>query len=170
MEILATERLILRHLEDRDLARLTALYADPVVRCYFPEGVLSAAATAEELDWFRHGHPKDPRLGLWATVEKATGAFIGRCGLLPWSIDGVAEIEIAYLLDPAYWGRGLAAEAARALVRHGFETLGLARLIALIDGENQASIRVAEAAGLRFERNAVVEDLPCLIYAVEAAG
>lgn len=168
MEILTTERLLLRHLEQRDLARLTMLYADPVVRRYFPEGVLSAAETEEELDWFRHGHPRDPRLGLWATVEKASGAFIGRCGLLPWTIDGVTEIEIAYLLDPAYWGRGLAAEAARALVRHGFETLGLRRLIALIDAENQASIRVAEAAGLRFERIAVLEDAPCAIYAVAA--
>lgn len=167
MRILETERLTLRRLERGDLAALTALYCDRVVRRYFPEGVLSPAETAEELEWFLNGHPEHPELGLWATIEKASGAFIGRCGLLPWDIEGVREVEIAYLLDPACWGRGLASEAARGIVAYAFGTLGLKRLIALIDFENTASIRVAEAAGLRFEREADING-PCSIYAMAA--
>lgn len=167
MQILETKRLLLRRLERRDLTHLTALYSDPVVRRFFPEGVLTPAETQEELDWFLNGHPKHPELGLWATIDKASGAFIGRCGLLPWEIDGNHEIELAYLLDPAFWGRGLASEAARGIVAHAFEVLNLKRLIALIDAENKASIRVAEAAGLRFEREADVEG-PCSIYAIAA--
>ncbi|WP_374375517.1 GNAT family N-acetyltransferase [Dongia sp.] len=166
MEILATERLILRHLEARDLPELAALYADPVVRRYFPEGVLSTAETQEELDWFRHGHPEHSELGLWATIERKTGRFIGRCGLLPWDIDGRLEIEIAYLLGRDCWGRGLGAEAAQALVRHGFERLKLPRLIALIDPANTASIRVAEAAGLRFEREGDIAGGFCALYSI----
>ena len=165
MVILETPRLILRRFERGDLAALAALYADPEIRRYFPEGTLKERETAEELDWFLDGHPDDPRLGLWATIEKASGAFIGRCGLLPWEIAGCHEVEIAYLLDRRWWGRGLATEAARGLVAHGFDTLGLTRLIALIDAENAASIRVAEAAGLSFERMAEVGGGPCRIHA-----
>lgn len=167
MQILETDRLVLRRLERRDLPHLTGLYGNPIVRRFFPEGVLTPAETQEELEWFLNGHPEHPELGLWATIDKASGAFIGRCGLLPWEIDGRHEVEVAYLLDPAFWGRGLASEAARGIVAHAFGMLGLKRLIALIDAENTASIRVAEAAGLRFERAADVEG-PCSIYAIAA--
>jgi len=168
MTILETDRVILRRLVPSDLAALTTLYGDPRVRRHFPEGVLSVAETAEELEWFLNGHPDFPQLGLWATIDKATQAFIGRCGLLPWTIAGRQEVEIAYLLDPACWGRGLGAEIARALVQYGFGQLNLPRLIALIDPDNRPSIRVAEAAGLSFERNDVVEGTACAIYAIEA--
>lgn len=167
MKILSTERLILRRFEQRDLPALASLYADPRVRRYFPDGTLSPAETEEELKWFLDGHPDHPQLGLWATIEKASGRFIGRCGLLPWTIDGMHEVEVAYLLDPAWWGRGLASEAARGIVAYAFGNLGHQRVIALIDPENVASIRVAEAAGLRFERMADV-DGPCSVYAAAA--
>jgi RimJ/RimL family protein N-acetyltransferase len=166
MEILATQRLILRHLEDRDLPELAALYADPVIRRYFPEGVLSVEETREELEWFRNGHPDHPELGLWATIERETGQFVGRCGLLPWDIDGKLEIEIAYLIDQAHWGRGFGAEAALALVGYGFEQLKLGRLIALIDPANTASVRVAESAGLRFEREGDIAGGFCALYSI----
>ncbi len=58
MIILETKRLILRHLEPRDLDSLFALYSDPDVRRYFPEGTLTYEETKEELEWFLNGHPK----------------------------------------------------------------------------------------------------------------
>ena len=82
--ILETNRLLLRHLNLDDLDELFALYSDPEMRQYFPEGVLTYEDTKEELEWHMHGHPKHPELGLWATIHKETGKFIGRCGLLPW--------------------------------------------------------------------------------------
>jgi ribosomal-protein-alanine N-acetyltransferase len=170
MKILETRRLILRRLVPADLDSLFALYRDPEVRRYFPEGVLSREETKEELEWFLHGHPDHPQLGLWAAIHKETDRFIGRCGLLPWTIDGALEIEVAYLLDKRYWRQGLAAEAARALVRHGFEQLRLPRLIALIDGANVASIRTAESAGLRFERAIDMDDMRCSLYAIANAA
>ena len=81
--ILETERLILRRLIMDDLNDLFALYRDPEIRRYFPEGVLNLAETKEELEWHMNGHPEYPELGLWATIYKQTGKFIGRCGLLP---------------------------------------------------------------------------------------
>jgi len=164
--VLETARLSLRRLTLHDLDALATLYRDPEVRRHLPDGTLSREETAEEIAWFRHGHPDHPELGLWATIDKESGRFIGRCGLLPWHIDGRDEVEIAYLLNRAYWGRSLAGEAARALVAHGFEKLGRRRLIALIDAANQRSVRVALAAGLHFERKAMVDGKPCQIYAI----
>jgi ribosomal-protein-alanine N-acetyltransferase len=166
MRILESERLLMRRLVPGDLDDLHALYCDPEIRRYFPEGTLTLEETREELAWFLNGHPDHPELGLWATLHKPTGAFIGRCGLLPWTIDGVDEVEIAYLIARPWQRRGLGAEAALALVRHGFETLGLKRLIALIDPGNEPSIRTAISVGLRFEKEAEVEGVRSPVYAI----
>jgi ribosomal-protein-alanine N-acetyltransferase len=167
MKILETQRLVLRTLGPNDLDGLFALYRDPEVRRYFPEGTLTYEQTREELDWFlQGGDPAHPELGLWATIHKDSGRFIGRCGLIPWTIDGNEEVEVAYLLAKAYWRQGLGAEIAEALVRYGFQQLRLTRLIALIDPANRASIGTAEKAGFRFERRIEHEGSPCSLYAI----
>jgi ribosomal-protein-alanine N-acetyltransferase len=166
MKILETDRLILRRLRPGDLDDLFSLYRDPEIRRYFPDGILTRAETKAELDWFRDGHPAHPELGLWATIHKPTGRFIGRCGLLPWTIDEKPEVEIAYLLAKPHWRQGLGSEAARALVRHGFDALRLPRLIALIDPAHQASIRTALSAGLALEREVEVEGVRSSLYAI----
>jgi len=167
--ILETNRLILRHLVNDDLDDLFALYSDPEIRQYFPEGLLNLAETKEELEWHMNGHPKDPELGLWATIHKETGKFIGRCGLLPWEIDGKLEVEIAYLLDKSFWHQGLATEAAQGILKYGFENLNLSRLICLIDPENISSQRVAERIGMTLERKVdgiAGDNYPTLIYSI----
>ena len=170
MTILETERLILRRLVPEDLDELARLYADPEVRRYFPEGTLTREETREELEWFLDGHPDHPRLGLWAAIHKANGRLIGRCGLLPWTIEGRLEIEVAYLLARKYWRQGLGAECARGLVRHGFETLRLPRLISLINPLNEASKRTALSAGLAFEREILLDDMRFAVFAIERSG
>jgi len=169
MKILETERLMLRRLEPSDLDRLFELYSDQETRQYFPEGTLSYEETKEELEWFLNGHPEHPELGLWATIHKPTNQFIGRCGLLPWTIDGREQIEVAYLLDKAYWRQGLATEAARAIAQYAFEQLQLSRLICLIDRRNQGSIKVALNIGMIFEKEGVDEVGPYLLYSIQAS-
>ncbi len=165
--VLETERLLLRRLQAADLEDLFALYRDPEIRRFFPEGTLTRAQTEEELDWFVNGgDPEHPGLGLWATIHKPSGRFIGRCGLIPWTVEGRLEIEIAYLLAKEFWRQGLGAEVAAALVRHGFGPLGLARLIAFIDRGNAASQRTAVSAGLAFEREIEMDDTRCDLYAI----
>ena len=166
MKILETERLILRRMLPEDLDHLFALYSDQETRQYFPEGRLTYAETKEELEWFLNGHPEHPELGLWATIHKATNQFIGRCGLLPWTIDQREEVEVAYLLDKAYWRQGLGTEAAQAIAQYGFEQLHLSRLICLIDRENQASMKVAQNIGMTFEKECQDEKGPFLLYSM----
>jgi len=165
--ILETERLRLRRLEPGDLDALHALYSDPEIRRYFPEGVLTRAETKAELDWFVAGDPDHPALGLWATTLKPGGEFIGRCGLLPWSVEGRREVEVAYLIDKRYWRRGYGAEAATALVRYGFDRLGLTRIVAFVDPSNVASAATARKAGLAFEREIELDGTRISVYAIE---
>ena len=167
MKILETKRLLLRRLEPTDLDDLFALYSDPEVRRYFPEGTLSYQETKEELEWFLDGHPQHPELGLWATIHKETDQFIGRCGLLPWIIDQQPEVEIAYMLAKAYWGQGLGSEAAQGIRDYAFERLGLSRLICLPDRNNIASIRVAEKVGMRFEKEGRDDKGPFMLYSID---
>jgi len=89
----------------------------------------------------RHG------FGLWAVVLKEDDRLIGRCGLLYQQVQGTWEIEVSYLIDKPYWGKGSATEAARETVELGFGRHKFARVIALINPENIASVRVAEKSG-----------------------
>lgn len=166
MPILESPRLTFRHLVPADLNDLYALYRDPEIRRYFPEGTLTLEETREELEWFLNGHPRHPELGLWATIHKESGRFIGRCGLLPWTIDGQFEVEIAYLIAKEYWRQGLGSEAARAIRDYAFEVLNLTRLICLIDHENKASIGVAQKIGMRFEKESQDETGSFLVYSM----
>jgi ribosomal-protein-alanine N-acetyltransferase len=66
-------------------------------------------------------------------------------------MDGTDEIEVGYAFGKDAWGRGYATEVARALVRWGFETLELERIVAVAYAENAASRRVMDKLGMRFE-------------------
>ena len=168
--ILETERLLLRSLELYDLDDLAALYKGPELRTFFPDGTLNRNQTQEELEWIIDVYYAKYGFGLWATIHKPTNVFIGRCGLLPWKIEGQQEVELAYLLNKKYWGQGLATEAALAIREYAFKNLQLSRLISLIDPNNAASIRVAEKTGMTLEQSLDGingDGIPTLIYAIE---
>jgi ribosomal-protein-alanine N-acetyltransferase len=169
MLILESPRLALRHFEPRDLKPLARLYGDPDIRRYYPDGVRTLEETREELEWFSKGHPDRPQLGLWATIYKPTGKLIGRCGLLPWTLNGVDEVEVAYMIDKSLWRQGLGTEAAAAVARYAHERLGVRRLISLVHPDNVASRGVAESIGMRLERALDGAQDPALLYARAAA-
>jgi ribosomal-protein-alanine N-acetyltransferase len=164
--ILETKRLFLRHYVLSDVDRLFAFYSDPDVVKYIPDAPRTFEETKEELEWFMNGHPRFPELGLWATIHKETGEFIGRCGLIPWTIDEQHEVEVAFALSKAYWGQGVATEVAQALVHYGFEHLKLSRLICLIEHGNEGSIKVATKIGMTFEKEGRDDLGPFLVYSM----
>jgi ribosomal-protein-alanine N-acetyltransferase len=162
--VIETERLALRRLTLDDLDALAAIYSDTDVRKYFPEGTLTHEQTKEELEWIINVYYGQYGFGLWATTNRESNEFIGRCGLIPWTVDGCPEVEVAYLLAKEHWGRGLGTEAARAILAYGFEKLHLSRLICLIDPANEASIKVAMKIGMSLEREADIDGEPTLVY------
>jgi RimJ/RimL family protein N-acetyltransferase len=88
--------------------------------------------------------------GRWAAVYKPTGKVIGFAGLK--YLDDVGEVDLGYRFFKEYWGRGLATEASRAILTHGFGTLRLQRVIGIADVENKASMRVLEKVGFTLEK------------------
>lgn len=160
---LETRRLVLRPLGRGDLADLVALDQDPEVMRYVgsPAGVKSPAETARRAhtrieESLRGDH--EP-LGFWRVEGRDDGIFLGVAALLRMP-EGPAgppggDVEVAYRLARSAWGRGIATEAAEALIAHGLRTLGLPRLVAVTYPENRASQRVLDKLG--FERRGLTE-------------
>nr|MBC8479721.1 GNAT family N-acetyltransferase [FCB group bacterium] len=98
---------------------------------------------------------------------KENNTFIGRCGLLPWTVEGQYEVEVAFLISKTRQGQGLGTEAAWALMNYGFDKLKLSRLVCLIEKENAASIKVAEKIGMSFEKESRDETGPFLLYSIQ---
>jgi RimJ/RimL family protein N-acetyltransferase len=109
--------------------------------------------------WPKHG------FGDWAVTGKANGQLIGHCGLN--FVPEVGEVEVDYSLAKAYWGQGIATEAARASVRFGFETLRLERIIALADPQNIASWRVMEKVGLTYQKEVFFFGMQLVYYQIQ---
>ena len=154
--VLETPRIVLRRLVPADLADLIALDRDPEVMRYVgsPAGVKSEAETEararariRETEAGQH----EP-LGFWR-IEARDATFLGMAALIRMP-DG-DDVEIAYRLARVAWGRGIATEAAGALVAHGLRTLGLPRIVAVTYPENRASQGVLDKLG--FERRGLVE-------------
>jgi ribosomal-protein-alanine N-acetyltransferase len=184
--VLETDRLILRHFTADDLDDLAAIYADPDVMRYIGEGATKtreetaammefafidnrhawSLATLARLPQLSRAIERDAHFSLWATVYKPDNKLIGRCGLLSWDLDGRKEVEVGYVLAKAYWGRGLATEAARASRDYGFDTLGFDRLISVIRPDNLASQRVADKNGMRYEKDVDAKGVVARVYSI----
>ena len=163
MEILETERLRLRVLAPDDTETLTRICGDPHVMRFYRE-----PWSPERVDGFvRYNIRLQAERGfsLWGVDHRETGQFIGFCGLIPQTVDGVEEIEVGYILHPEFWGRGLAPEAAWASRDFAFQR-GVERVISLINPQNQPSIRVAEKVGMRLDKATEFNGRACLVYAV----
>lgn len=110
-------------------------------------GVRTAADTKDYLQRMIDSQRQQPRL-IWelAVVETASGRLIGACDL---TCDDPRQGDLGFIFSKGAWGRGYATEAARAMVRAGFDELGLTRIYATCDVANAASARVLENARLR---------------------
>ncbi|MGQ5259307.1 GNAT family N-acetyltransferase [Micromonospora sp. ZYX-F-536] len=147
-----TERLRFRRLAMADVGALVELDSDPEVMRFLTGGVATPPATVrdEQLPRLLAQYDRHPGLGRWAALDRETGAFLGWFALDP-STDGT-EAELGYRLRRSTWGRGLATEGSRALVRYAFATVGVRRVWAETMAVNGRSRRVMAKAGLRYVR------------------
>jgi RimJ/RimL family protein N-acetyltransferase len=144
----ATPRLELRAVVPGDVETFFRLDRDPQVMRYIGDGSVGTRATcAAAVARAKKYYALYPGLGKWCAEERKSGRFIGWFSLN--YVPKTVEVEVGYRLLRDAWGRGFATEGARALVRHGFETLGLYRIIGLTHPDNAASQRVLQKAGLR---------------------
>ena len=97
-------------------------------------------------------YEQHPGLGVWATIERATGAVAGFHVLN--HIQGETDLQVGYALFTEFWGRGYATEMAMALLRYGYGTLGLPQINAITDRGNTASQQVLLKAGPGAQRRA----------------
>lgn len=147
---LETARLRVRPFTMDDEPAVFALVSDPeIARFVRFEAHRSPADTRAFLELvFEHYQRGDPFA--WAIVLREEGRLIGSCGFVSEAAEQ-SSAEIGYWLGKPYWGKGYAVEAARALVRFGFEHMGLERVEAKCFIENRAGQRVIEKLGMRFE-------------------
>lgn len=150
--VLVTERLRFRRLTLDDLDNLVALDNDPGVMRYLEVRPPTRDETRAELGTLLREYEEFPGFGTWAAIEKATGRFAGWFSLRRQRDLPADHATLGYRLRRAVWGLGYATEGARALVRYGFDELGLARMSADTMAVNERSRRVMEKAGLRFVR------------------
>lgn len=147
--IARTERLEVRRFAPDEGDLLARLHRDERVMRY-AGGVQTPEKTRETFaKRVLAYYDENPGLGIWATIERATGACVG-LHLLN-NIQGEADLQVGYLLYPEYWGKGYATEGALAVLRHGYGTLALPQIAAITDLDNADSQRVLLKAGLRRE-------------------
>jgi RimJ/RimL family protein N-acetyltransferase len=162
---LVTPRLLLRGFIAADLEAYAAMRAEAPVNRYIRDGRPWDRDEAGRHMAAMQGHWQLQRYGMWAVEELASNRFIGVAGVFDYALTGRPEAGWAF--DPAIWGRGYATEAMRHVVAHAFGALGFARLEAVIQPANAASVRIAEKLGFALARRETSHGAEVLVYARE---
>lgn len=148
-----------------DLESVYSLLSDSDVTRYFPDyytidkdSVLSSMP--RRLERWRKYH-----VGQLGVFEKKQNELIGYCGLQP--LDQTTEIEIYYGFYKRFWGRGLATEAAAAVLRYAFEQVKLPRVAGITHPNNAESQKVLQKLGMTQGANDCYYGLEACCFAIE---
>ncbi|HEV7517915.1 MAG TPA: GNAT family N-acetyltransferase [Thermoanaerobaculia bacterium] len=148
--VLRTDRLSLRRLSVDDAELIFRLLNEPSYLKYIGDKgvrtiadarsyILSGPVTSYEKFGF----------GLWLVETQESGVAMGMCGLL--KRDGLEDVDLGYAFLPEFWSRGYALESASAVLNYARETLGLERVVAITNVDNESSIRLLEKLGFAYE-------------------
>jgi RimJ/RimL family protein N-acetyltransferase len=161
---ISTERLLIRSFDaDADCEAMLDVYGDPDVMRFIPGGALRDVEAVKKL-LAEYANAQEARgFSSWALVELASGALIGDVGFGIFEPTG--EVELGYTLGRACWGRGYATEAASACLAAGLEELRVPRIIAVVDAENEASLRVSERLGMKKVETVHAHGRPHVVFA-----
>jgi [ribosomal protein S5]-alanine N-acetyltransferase len=147
--ILETERLLLRPFVKDDFeAYYETIYGDSDVQRYLPSGGAVPRDEARERFFTRFVAPISDPEALCAAVDRSSNRLIGHAGLkaLPES----EFIEVFYAFGKAWWGKGIATEAALACLHYGFDDQHLDRIVGIALPQNIGSRRVLEKCGMTY--------------------
>jgi RimJ/RimL family protein N-acetyltransferase len=139
-----TERLRIRHVTADDWQAIHAYTSDPGVMTYLPEDVMTEDQTRQFV-----ATSMIEEAQAYAVILRSEDRLIGHITFHPWFAPRI--YEIGWVFHPRYQGQGYATEAAAALLRYGFESLLVHRVVATCQPENRPSSRVMEKLGMRRE-------------------
>ena len=155
---LETPRLILRDFRPDDWRRIAAYAEDPRFLRYYDPVRMEPVQVQERVERFIAWQHDQPRLNFQLAITLRDSVdLIGSCGIRQRRLvnhgdfSALYEADLGYELHPKYWGHGYATEAARTLVRFGFEQLALHRVWAYCIVDNDASWRLMERLGMKRE-------------------
>lgn len=162
--LFTTARLLVRQFQPADLDDFATLCADADVMRYMGDGtLLPRAEVARWIDICQHKYTQRG-YGTSAVFERASGRFIGYCGVVRAPDHDFDELVYAYHVDS--WGQGYATEAGRAMLDYVFVRSDLDCIYATIVAENGASIHVVQKLGMHFEKQVIDEDGVAVDYYV----
>lgn len=153
--VLETERLILREVTEQDAEAIFRFRSDPVVQQYNDDPYTTLEQAYDLIAWMRDGFKAGNVLEWGLALKSSPQTVIGLCGFGYWD-QAHRRAVLGYDLARDSWGTGLMPEAARRIIRFGFEEMDLNRIHADSSAENTAGIRVLEKLG--FEREGVLHE------------
>jgi len=164
---ITTARLRLRPFTLADVEPLHPLVSAPGVMQYFPRADPPDRARVQRIlahqidEWAQRGY------AWWAVTWAADATLLGWCGLQ--YLPDTDETEVGYLLGRAWWGQGVATEAAQASVAYGFAHFDFAEIIGITHPDNVASQNVLKKCGMTFIAATPYFGMDCYRFAVTRA-
>ncbi len=146
--ILETKRLVLREIVPADAEELLRFTGDPMVQRYNARPMADISEALASIEQERAMYLRQDGV-LWGITLKNEDRVIGRVGFSAWSASNRAML--GYDLAREYWGRGIASEAVREIIRFGFERMGLNRIEAETIEDNHESRRMLDRLGFTLE-------------------
>ncbi len=140
---LTTPRLLVRSFTTADVGPFSEIVADPEVMRYLGKG---GPLTVTEAHAYIQKYLEMETISGYsrnAVILRDTDKLVGMCGL----VDLGDYVDLGYRFSRAYWGMGIATEAASAVIKHGFDVLGIEEVTAIVAKENKPSIKVVEKLG-----------------------
>ena len=160
-----TPRLRLRMLEQDDVESIHSIWSDPEVMKFIPIVLFRSREEISEFIPLSLQRWEERGFGIFAVTEKESRQMVGYCGLQ--YLDGTPEVEIYYGFSKDSWNRGIATEAARAVIEFGFEKLKLESIAGITHPDNIASQNVLEKLGLKkIGENRKFYDTDCAYFAI----
>lgn len=151
MIILETKRLRLREVEENDAEFIREVLNEPAfIRFVADRGVRTREDALEYIQSKIWPSYREFGFGFYIVELKTTHEAVGMCGLI--KRENLEDVDIGYSILQKFWRSGYAFEAAAALMCHGREQFGLARVVAFTAPDNLSSIRLLEKLGLRYEK------------------
>jgi ribosomal-protein-alanine N-acetyltransferase len=141
LHIFETDRMLVRCLKKDDLDDFYDMQSNPNVMRFIKPPMTRRQSKKELERFIGYYDQRDVLFRIWAVIDRVTNTFVGICGVY---LNNKHEHEIAYRLREKFWGKGIASEVAKDLIRYCFTVLQYEEIVAYISNENIGSIKIAK--------------------------